>query len=144
MGVKIEGVARLKTKLAERAKKYGDQKESVTVGFTQRYALYVHEIQIPHKVGQWKYLETPARGLRNELSDMIKSGIARGLNTLQALMIAGLRLQRAAQLLTPVDTSALKASAFTCPSKDVETVSQSSFDKSEAIRLSEKNVKKIP
>ena len=44
---------------------------------------------------------------------MIKDALAHGQTTAQALLQAGLRLQRESQLLVPVDTGALKASAFT-------------------------------
>ncbi len=109
----------------------------MTVGFTQRYALWVHEVQARHVVGQWKYLETPARQKTREMARMIETALKSNIPLMQALMFAGLNLQRAAQLLTPVDTSALKASAFTCPTRDVESVSQTAFQKSEAIRIAE-------
>lgn len=135
MGVKIENVGRLKAKLKSLEGKYG--KESVTVGFTQKYALHVHEIQAHHTVGQWKYLETPARALKSVIGKMVGDSMKRGINLLQSLMLGGLRLQREAQQITPVDTSALKASAFTCPTKDVEAVSSQAYAKSESIRVSE-------
>lgn len=137
MGVKIEGVAGLKSKLSKLAGKYGNPKESVTVGFTQQYALHVHEVQAHHVVGQWKYLETPARAVKLVFSKLITDSLKRGVNMLQSLMIGGLRLQREAQMLTPVDTSALKASAFTCPTRDVDATSAAAYAKSESIRLSE-------
>ncbi len=99
--------------------------------------MFVHEVQARHKVGQWKYLETPARQLNREMGRLIERGLMRGIGMLQSLMIAGLRLQREAQGLTPVDTSALKASAFTCPTSEVEAVSQRAFQLSETIRQNE-------
>ena len=137
MTVKITGASRLKARLQNLAGRYGKTKESVTVGFTQRYALYVHEVQANHVVGQWKYLETPARRMKTTISSLVKAAMKKGATFLQSLMIGGLRLQREAQMITPVDTSALKASAFTCPTEDVEATSEAAFAKSESIRLSE-------
>jgi hypothetical protein len=135
----IDGANRLRDKLRKLLERFGvKDKEEVVVGFSQRYALYVHEIQAYHKVGQWKYLETPARSMRAQLGEIISSGLKKGLKLQQCQMMAGLALQRAAQELTPVDTSALKASAFTCPLKDVEAVSQAAFSKSESIRLGQR------
>ena len=138
MEVKIENAGRLQKNLARLADKFGyDKTTSVTVGFTQRYALYVHEVQANHVVGQWQYLRTPARRLTRQMARMTKTALQRGLTMLQALMFPGLLLQREAQLLTPVDTSALKASAFTCPTKDVDAISQAAFTRSENIRIAE-------
>jgi len=87
---------------------------SCIVGYTQNYALYVHEnLQAHHEVGQAKYLEQPFRQGANELGRMIKEAVAKGASLGQALLLAGLRLQRESQQLVPVDTGALKASAFT-------------------------------
>lgn len=50
--------------------------------------------------------------------------------------MAGLRLQREAQKMTPVDTSALKSSAYTCKEGDHDKVAEAAFAKSEAARQS--------
>jgi hypothetical protein len=147
MEVKLDllGSDSLKKKLLAIAQKYGQPDQvSVTVGFTQRYAIYVHEVQAKHVVGQWKYLETPARGMTRQTCRTIETALRRGAPMLQALMLAGLGIQRAAQILTPVDTSALKASAFTCPTQDVESVSQAAFQTSEQIRLAQQSTKPNP
>jgi len=44
-----------------------------TVGFTQFYGIYVHEMQGPFKVGQPKFLEEPARQLIKEMGGLIQS-----------------------------------------------------------------------
>ena len=133
----IEGISRLKSKLMTLADKFGQPKASVTVGFTQRYALHVHEVQASHVVGQWKYLESPARSLAGQITKNVQTALSSGISMEQSLMLGGLLLQRAAQQITPVDTSALKASAFTCPTDRVEAVSQQKFMESEAIRVAE-------
>ncbi len=63
--------------------------------------------------GQAKFLEQPARELKREFSKIIVTACSRGAKLEQALLMAGLRLQRESQQLVPVDTGNLKASAFT-------------------------------
>ncbi len=112
-------------------------KPSVTVGFTQNYGLYVHEdMDARHEVGQAKFLEQPARKLEKTLGDLTAKAVANGATIEEGLIIAGLRLQREAQELTPVDTGALKASAFTCKTRDVDRIAEVAFKKSEKIRKS--------
>ena len=92
----------------------GKQLTVILVGFTAQYAIYVHEnLYSFHPVGQAKYLEQPFRLLQEEFKRIIRDGMARGATIEQALLMAGLRLQREAQILTPVDTGNLKNSAFT-------------------------------
>lgn len=87
---------------------------SVIVGYTQAYALHVHEnMESHHPVGQAQYLRQPARTLETELANLAIKAVRNGATIAQALLIMGLRLQRESQLLVPVDTGALKASAFT-------------------------------
>lgn len=87
---------------------------SVLVGYTQNYALPVHErLDVFHPVGQAKYLEQPARTLAPELAEIARRAYQKGATVEEALLLAGLRLQRASQQLVPVDTGALRNSAFT-------------------------------
>lgn len=60
-----------------------------------------------------KFLEGPAREKRDEIWAIILTGLRNGLTLAQALLRAGLFLQREAQQRVPVDTGHLKASAFT-------------------------------
>lgn len=104
-------VAKLRARAAK-AKK--DSAAAVTVGFTQSYAVYVHEnLEARHPVGQAKFLEQPARELSSTLGEIVAELLSKGKTMSQALLVAGLRLQREAQQLCPVDTGALKNSAFT-------------------------------
>lgn len=108
---------------------------SVTVGFTQNYALYVHErVNAYHRVGQAKFLETPARQLGRELGRLVVTAVRRGASLEQALLIAGLRLQGEAQKLTPVQTGALKGSAFTSLTRDADRAAAQAFQRSERLR----------
>ena len=125
----------LSAKLRAMEKKYGEVHADVTVGYTQTYSLIVHEnLTANFRVGQAKYLEQPAREMKQTFAQVITSAVKKGAKLLAALLMGGLRLQREAQKLTPVDTGALKASAFTCETKDVDAVSQAAFAKSETIR----------
>jgi hypothetical protein len=109
---KVEGVQKLNGQM-EALKHRGDP-AAVAVGFTAAYAIYVHEnLQARHRVGQAKFLEAPARTMAGELSAVVASALKLGKTLGQALLLAGLRLQAAAQKLTPVDTGNLRASAFT-------------------------------
>ena len=101
---------------ARRAKSLEQDQVSVSVGYTQNYAVYVHEnMQAVHPVGKSKYLEDPARRLSPDLARIVREAMQRGATMLQALMFAGLRLQRESMREVPVDTGALKNSAFTRP-----------------------------
>lgn len=87
---------------------------SVQVGFTVNYAIYVHEnLKAFHPVGQAKFLETAARENETKINKIIASALKKGASLDEALLLGGLYLQREAQKLCPVDTGALKASAFT-------------------------------
>lgn len=108
---------------------------SVTVGFTQNYALPVHEMVLwKHRVGQAKYLQMPLKMLKNQLRLDAISMVRSGNKVSTVLLILGLRVQRAAQKLTPVDTGALRASAFTCLTKNVEAAAQAAYNRGEIRR----------
>ena len=102
---------------------------SVVVGYTAFYALFVHEkIEMKWRGlerhgkkpgvywgpgGQAKFLEGPFRFLSQTLADIVVKQFNVGRSLSQALLMAGLRLQRESQLLVPVVTGHLRASAFT-------------------------------
>lgn len=98
----------------EKAKNPGKGSYSVIVGFETAYALYVHEnLEAYHPIGQAKFLEQPAREYAKEFSKIVKTAMDSGQTLQMGLIMAGLRLQREAQLLVPVKYGVLKASAFT-------------------------------
>lgn len=119
--MKVEGVESVKKKLNELAKQYSDspnavKNESVIVGYTANYALYVHEnLNANHVVGEAKFLERPARELNN--SGVLRQILVQAMRTTkkiqQALYLCGLRIQRDSQLRVPIDTGNLRGSAFT-------------------------------
>lgn len=112
---KVTGLKSLVSKLrAEAAKANQASAADVTVGYTQSYAIYVHEnLQARHPVGMAKFLEYPARANAQVYAGLISSTVRKGKTVSQALLVAGLRLQRDSQELCPVLTGALKGSAFT-------------------------------
>lgn len=115
---KIQGITSLKSKLRQMAQGPRLQSTAVVTGFTQNYALYVHEdMEAHHNVGQAKFLEQPSMTLVPEFRRIIEGAMDSGASLEQALLLAALRLQREAQLLVPVDTAALKNSAFTVVDK---------------------------
>lgn len=106
-----ELVRKLRAKAASATK---DTNVDVVVGFTQNYAIWVHEnLEAIHLTGQAKFLEQPLRQNREKYLGIIKQAVRQGKTLAQGLLLAGLALQRDAQMLCPVDTGALKASAFT-------------------------------
>lgn len=113
---KVEGAKALVAKLNGLAEKAKEAGVSVVVGFTQEYALPVHEnLEAKHPVGSAKFLERPFRDLSSDgtLATIVHESLKRGASMEQALLLAGLRVQRDAQLETPVLTGALRASAYT-------------------------------
>lgn len=134
--VKVEGMERLIAKFKHMKAGLPTQKESAATGYTQRYAIYVHEDPIAdHAEGKtWKYLELPARQLSGEIALIVVRVYKKTKSLAQALLMGCLRLQRASQEIVPIDTSALKNSAWTALEKDIPTVSAAAFSKSESIR----------
>ena len=132
MTVKLTGLDRLRQRLKEKKDKSGKPIEVIVVGYTQSYALKVHEdLEMPHAQGkQAKYLEGPARQYTPEIVQIMRSD--RDLAV--GLLRAGLFLQRVSQEVVPVDTSALRASAFTSTEEDLETVAGAARSQSDSIR----------
>lgn len=113
--MEIQNLTKLTNALRQRAAKARqDSNVAVLVGFTASYAIFVHEdLTAAHKPGkQAKFLEAPARLFRNDLKGIVFQAMRAGKTMAQALLLAGLRLQREAQLITPVDTGNLRAGAF--------------------------------
>ena len=110
---KVERIKTVKAKLRSMADDYDFE---VVTGYTANYALFVHEmVEIPHKVGQAKFLEQPARELSNDgtLRNIIRKAVRSGQSLPTGATLAALRIQRESQQLVPVDTGNLKGSAFT-------------------------------
>lgn len=115
--VKIEGQKRLLDQLQKHVNAMNEGKvvNYVEVGYTQHYAIYVHEdLEATHAPGKVaKYLENPAREFRQQIMKRIVNQTKRTKSFVKGLLAGGLYLQRKSQKVVPVDTGALKASAFT-------------------------------
>jgi hypothetical protein len=70
-------------------------------------------LQAHHPVGQAKFLEQPARENAAKYAETIRQAVRGGLTLKQGVVMAGLELQADSMRLAPVDTGALRASAFT-------------------------------
>lgn len=127
---KIQNLERLVGKLrGMAAKAKADKEASVLVGYTAEYAIYVHEdmeaewLGQPRKSGKgvyWgpslygpKFLEGPFREFKTVLFQIVAKAMKGKQTMAQALLLAGLRLQRESQLRVPVEYGNLRASAFT-------------------------------
>lgn len=108
----IEGADRIVTKLTKR--RNGAKEVVGRVGYTAAYALYVHEdLQAFHPVGNAKFLSGPLRRLKNVLTGIVAKVMKGGGTFRQGVTLACLHLQAESQKEVPVDTGALKGSAFT-------------------------------
>lgn len=118
MGIKlsITGKKALIDKLKKHVKAMdgGKHVNSAVVGYTQTYAMIVHEdLDARHKPGKSaKYLEIPARTYHAEIVKRIVSTTKATGSLVKGLLAAALFLQRKSQQIVPVDTGALKASAY--------------------------------
>lgn len=119
MATKVQamiGVTKLQHQLrAKLAATIRDSNVECVVGYSAAYALPVHENLTAYHAPptQAKYLEQPSRTFRPELARIISTAVKRRATIGQAVLLAGLRLQAESQMLVPVDTGNLKASAFT-------------------------------
>lgn len=111
--MKVERLSNLIAALKSRM--MGQPIVSVSVGYTQQYALFVHEnLEAHHKQGkQAKFLEGPARQHKDEIAAKVVEKVKAGATLEQGLLVGGLYLQRLSMQVVPIDTGALRASAFT-------------------------------
>lgn len=125
----IEGLKKVIAAMrAKAAKMKQDADVSVAVGYTSKYALYVHEnVEMKWRgltrrsgigvywgpTGEAKFLEGPFRREATKYASIVRNAIMGGKTMAQALLMAGLQLQRDSQMLVPVEYGFLRASAFT-------------------------------
>ena len=144
--MKISGINKVIEVLKAKAKDAQKASQAeVIVGFTQRYALPVHErLDTRHAPGKTaKYLEGPARRMAKELGGIAMAIYKKTRDLEKGLLVAGLRLQREAQQIVPLDTSALRASAYTARASEHSLKSTEAFAASEQIRLNALKNRKI-
>ena len=116
VGVRISGVGKLRKIFDDRRRKGNEG--SVAVGYTADYALPVHEMTeatFQRPGAKAKFLEDPVREMHNsgEVQRIVQKGMKRGMTLMDALMVAGLRLQRESQKVVPIDEGNLHNSAYT-------------------------------
>ena len=112
----------------------GPGQHVIVVGYSMEYALEVHErTDVKRRVGGPKFLEKAARENAGKIRDLIRRTPIE--QQAEALLRSGLLIQRESQLNCPVDTSALRASAFTTIEKDLDRVATEARSKAEAIRI---------
>lgn len=80
---------------------------------TPGHFLYAGKAKTRGENQRAKFLEEPARVNREVYAKIVREVLADGKTLAQALLLAGLRLQRDSQEIVPVDTGMLRASAFT-------------------------------
>ena len=129
---RIEGLKKLVAALRDRAAKaMKDDHASVMVGFSAKYAIFVHEntqpktlgLNVPRRSGlgvYWgpahygpKFLERPARELAPTLGKIAGAVKKKGGTLAQGLVAAGMRLERDSKENVPVEYGNLRASGFT-------------------------------
>lgn len=111
----------------------------VLVGYTQNYAIYVHEKRMHHEVGSWKYLQKAYEEERLGLMETIRTATNNTGSLKHSLLIAGLRIQRTSQKkYCPVDTGALKNSAWTAYEEDAGQEAESAKRKGEQTKRKSK------
>ncbi len=135
---RIENVKAVQRKLRDLiAKSMKKDVGGVLVGYEAAYALAVHEsVEMklkgkprgakkgskrgkyrghywdPQGRAQAKFLEQPAREMKDELGAIVAKAAKAGIGLQNALAVAGVRLRAASQKLVPVDVGNLKGSAF--------------------------------
>ena len=134
----VTGQVRLQRALTRLRDKFNSQELSAVVGFTQTYAVIVHEdLGARHKEGKTaKYLERPAREIMPTAGKTIADVYKKTGSLDKGLIVVCLQIQRAAQQVVPIDTAALKASAFTALESKYDQTASDAFAKSEAVRVS--------
>ena len=132
--VKVIGIEEVNAKLralANRSMKKDNG--TVVVGYTQRYAIYVHEVQAKHKEGkQWKYLETAVRRLAPQIPKIVETIYWYSQSIVKGLLVAGLRIQRDSMKMVPIDTGALRASAYTAKLENAPAAAATARARAEA------------
>lgn len=114
IGMKLMGLNRLFEKIDKRVDESKRKDNSIcSVGYSAPYALIVHEnMEANHPHGQAKFLEQPARQMKDTLAHSIAADAKKGIGLTVANENAAKQLFDASQELVPVETGALKASGF--------------------------------
>lgn len=110
-------------------------REDVVVGFSMNYAAPVHEnLEAYHEVGEAKFLENAFKRLRKDTVRIVSTVYAKTRSLTKGLLVAGLGIQREAQKATPVDTGALKNSAFTAKDSQLREAAEAAEARGQQMR----------
>ena len=92
----------------------GKKRLELEVGYSAPHAVYVHEdLSANHpNGGQAKYLEQPARQMRNRMAGIIRRSVLAKNGLEEGMIRAGQALLAASRPLVPVDTGELRDSGF--------------------------------
>ena len=105
----------------------------VVVGYSQSYALEVHErTDVSRRVGGPKFLENALRKNENRVREALRRAKIEEMP--DAMVRVGLLIQRDSQLECPVDTSALRASAYTALQAEADRAATEANSRAEVIR----------
>lgn len=103
----------LSKKFKALAKKRKELEPEAVAGYAAPYAVHVHEnMEAHHENGQAKFLEEPARRMRNELARIVRDRVAAGDTLAEAELAAMQALLAASKPLVPVATVVLRDSGF--------------------------------
>lgn len=109
---------------------------SVQVGYTQSYAVWVHEnLEASHAEGKSaKFLSIPAKEHQHTLSKIVTKIYKKTKDMKLALTTAGMRLLRESQKIVPIRTGALKASGYVSTEEEAEVNAKKAWEKGERVR----------
>lgn len=132
----IDGMQKFDGVMKQLIDKYTSDNEDVIVGYTQRYAVYVHEdMKARHKEGKTaKYLEKAVKIVQPLINGILLQVMNAGKSVTQGMLLVGLRIQRESMLIVPIDTGALRASAYTARESQASSAASTAFARSETIR----------
>lgn len=134
---KFKNLDKVMAQLQAKGKEFDrEAKKKVVIGYTQSYALMVHEnTEAHHKPGkQAKYLEEPARRLRSELARVVVLVYKQTRSMSKGMLAAALRLLRESQEIVPVDTGALRASGYVAYASDAESAARAAQARADNLR----------
>lgn len=124
--MRVQGLQSLRNRFRQMEMKLRQSKKGVVIGYSQEYALKVHEdTHARHAPGkQAKFLEEPARTNQQEIADIIAQTYKKTKDLGLSLMAGALYLLNLSQKIVPIDTGALRASGYVAYEKDANQVAE--------------------
>lgn len=140
----IDGMQKFDGVMKQLIDKYASDNEDVIVGYTQNYAVYVHEdMKARHKEGKTaKYLEKAVKIVQPLINGILLQVMNAGKSITQGMLLVGLRIQRESMMIVPIDTGALRASAFTARDSQAASAASTAQARSESLKNKAKDKRK--